>query len=165
MRDNDEIPIPSCSVMQTKLFSHTAMSDCTEVSVLIPAYNMSDHVGGAVASVLRDDLSEMEVIVLNDGSTDDTEQSVEPFTDPDHPTYDPRVRLHTHENRWKPATFNRGFRLSQESYIVIVDADDAVPPAGITARIRIAAGGQQQRRARFSRRLPRRGRACARVRF
>lgn len=114
------------------------MSDRPEVSVLIPAYNMSDHVEGAVASVLQEDLSGMEVIVLNDGSTDDTLQSVEPFTDSNHPAYDPRVRLHTHENRGKPATLNRGFRLSEGNYIAIVDADDEVPPAGIMTRYQTA---------------------------
>jgi len=114
------------------------MSDCTEVSVLIPAYNMSAHVEGAVASVLREDLTEMEVIVLNDGSTDDTKQSVEPFTDPDHPDYDPRVRLYTHANRGKPETLNRGFRLSEGKYIIVVDADDEVPDSGITARYQTA---------------------------
>lgn len=116
----------------------TSFDAGVEVSVVIPAYNMSDHIEGAVASVLQEDLEAMEVIVLNDGSTDDTMQSVEPFTDSDHPAYDPRVRLHTHANCGKAATLNRGFCLSEGMYIAIVDADDEIPPAGIMARYRAA---------------------------
>ncbi len=114
------------------------MPDRTAVSVLIPAYNMSAHVESAVTSVLQDNLEGMEVIILDDGSTDATKRLIEPFANPEHPAYDPRVRLYSHENRGKAATLNRGFRLSEGEYIAILDADDEVASMGITARYEAA---------------------------
>lgn len=92
----------------------------------------------AVRSVLRTPVPNIEVIVLDDGSTDGTLDAVQPFTQNGHPEYDPRVHVHSHANRGKPATVNRGFELSQGKYIAIVDADDELPVGGLQVRYKAA---------------------------
>lgn len=104
------------------------------VSVIIPSYNMGEYIVGAVQSVLQEELPDAEVLVMDDGSTDDTLALLEPFTDDSHPSYDPRVRVYSHSNRGKPATVNRAFGLARGSYIAIVDADDRMPENGLRAR-------------------------------
>jgi len=99
---------------------------------------MDSFVGDAVSSVLQGTLQPIEVLVLNDGSTDGTEDVLQSFITPGADRYDPRVRLYTHENRGKPSTLNRGIRLANGNYLAIVDADDEVPPDGLAARHEIA---------------------------
>lgn len=109
-----------------------------KISVIIPAYNMASHVEGAVLSVLEGTLQDIEIIALNDGSTDGTKEVLQKFTRPESDQFDPRVRLLTHENRGKPATLNRGIKLANGNYLAIVDADDEVPLDGLTARYETA---------------------------
>ena len=108
------------------------------VSVLIPAYNMQRFVTRAVRSVLRTTVPDIEVIVLDDGSTDGTLDAVRSFTQTGHPDYDSRVHVYSHTNRGKPATVNRGFDLARGSYVAIVDADDELPKRGLRARYEAA---------------------------
>lgn len=117
------------------------MSTSVNVSVLIPAYNMERFVARAVRSVLRTAVPNVEVIVLNDGSTDGTLDAVQPFTDREDSAFDPRVRVYSHDNRGKPATVNRGFALSRGLYVAIVDADDEIPEGGLAARYQAARDG------------------------
>lgn len=114
------------------------MGNGINVSVLIPAYNMERFVARAVRSALRTAVPNVEVIVLDDGSTDGTLEAVQPFIQDKHPAYDARVRVYTHANRGKPATVNRGFELARGTYIAIVDADDEIPKGGLEARYEAA---------------------------
>lgn len=104
------------------------------VSVIIPSYNMGRFVGEAIRSVLEGTFQCLEVIVVDDGSTDDTESVVREFTTEQSPTYDPRVEYHYQENAGKPAALNRALQHVRGDYIVFLDADDHLPPRGISAR-------------------------------
>ena len=89
-----------------------------EVSVIIATYNMGQHVGQAIASVLAQQGHELEVIVVDDGSTDGTRQALNAFTD------EPRVRVLTQQNQGQPKAKNAGLRAARGRYIAFCDADD-----------------------------------------
>lgn len=114
------------------------MGDDVKVTVIIPAYNMGEYIGSAISTVLNGSFSEVEVLVVDDGSTDHTETVVSRFVDSTSPTYDPRVRYIRQKNQGKPAAVNRGFRLAQGEYVTILDADDELPPGGIKDRYDVA---------------------------
>jgi glycosyltransferase involved in cell wall biosynthesis len=89
-----------------------------EVSVIIATYNMGQHVGQAIASVLAQQGHELEVIVVDDGSTDTTPRALEEFAD------EPRVRVLTQQNQGQPKAKNAGLRAARGRYIAFCDADD-----------------------------------------
>jgi len=91
------------------------------VSVVIPAYNHESWICATLASVLEQSLKDLEVIVIDDGSTDKTAALV---ADCD----DSRVRLIVQENRGTSATINRGLELSRGKYIAILNSDDLFCP-------------------------------------
>lgn len=109
-----------------------------KVTVIIPSYNMGEYIGSAISTVLNGSFSEVEVLVVDDGSTDHTENVVSRFVDSTSPTYDSRVRYIRQKNQGKPAAVNRGFRLAQGEYVTILDADDELPPGGIKDRYDVA---------------------------
>ena len=94
-----------------------------QVSVIIPTYDRADCVTRAIDSALAQTHADVEVIVVDDGSTDDTAALV-------RDTYagEPRVRYTRQENRGVSAARNRGIRLARGAYMALLDSDDAWEP-------------------------------------
>jgi len=111
------------------------------VSVLIPAYNMDRFVGRAIDSVLNGAMDDLEVLVIDDGSTDRTADIVRRYIESGFREFDPRVRYVHQENQGKSAALNLGLRLFRGAYLTILDADDTLPPQGLATRLQHAENG------------------------
>ena len=85
-----------------------------KVSVIIPAYNQAQFIAEAIQSVLNQTFQDFEVIVIDDGSTDNTPEITSAFP----------VKYFRQENRKLPAARNRGIELSSGELIVFLDSDD-----------------------------------------
>ena len=83
----------------------------------MPAYNHERFVGAAVESVLDQTYADLELIVIDDGSTDRTGEIVQSYADP-------RIRYIHQENQDAFNALNRGMSLSEGSYISIIHSDD-----------------------------------------
>jgi len=91
-----------------------------EVSVIIPTYNSVRYLTEAVDSVLAQTFQDLEVLVIDDGSTDGTERVMR--------LYGPPVRYFRQENRGVAVARNRGIEESSGRYIAFLDADDTWYP-------------------------------------
>jgi glycosyltransferase involved in cell wall biosynthesis len=87
------------------------------VSVIIPVYNGGAHLGVAIESVLRQTYTNLEVIVVDDGSTDDSTRIAKSFGS--------RVRVMTQPNSGSAVARNAGIDYSHGELIAFIDADDA----------------------------------------
>jgi len=90
------------------------------VSVVIPAYNYARFVSAAIESVLAQSYPAVEVIVVDDGSTDNTREVVA--------AYLPRVRYLHQANAGLPAARNAGIRAASHPFVAFLDADDKWMP-------------------------------------
>jgi glycosyltransferase involved in cell wall biosynthesis len=90
------------------------------VSVVIPAYNCASYLAGTVASALAQNFKDLEVLVVDDGSTDTTEAVVRRLG--------ANVRYIKTENEGPAAARNRGILASSGDYIALLDADDSWEP-------------------------------------
>jgi glycosyltransferase involved in cell wall biosynthesis len=104
------------------------------VSVIIPSYNMGEHLDSAIRSVIEGEFESFEIVVVDDGSVDSTKDVVGRFTDPKSAHYDQRVRYIYQENAGKSVAVNRGFEDMRGQYVAILDADDQLPPNGLVDR-------------------------------
>jgi glycosyltransferase involved in cell wall biosynthesis len=95
------------------------------LSVVIPAYNVATYVADAIASALDQSLRDIEVIVVNDGSTDGTATVLRGF---EEQRRDLRLRIVHQENGGLAAARNRGIRESRAKFIGFLDADDLWHP-------------------------------------
>lgn len=86
-------------------------------SIVIPLYNKEKHIRRAIDSVLAQTIHEYELIIVNDGSTDNSVNIVEDCNDP-------RIRLINQENAGVSAARNRGIKEATAQYIAFLDADD-----------------------------------------
>ena len=86
------------------------------VSVVIPAYNCARYIGETLESVLKQSYRPCEIIVVDDGSTDDTQRVLEKYRN--HIIY-----IHQ-ENAGEPAARNTGIRRARGEFIAFLDADD-----------------------------------------
>lgn len=103
------------------------------VSVVIPCYNYGRYLPDAVASVLRQDLVDVEVIIVDDASTDDSVAVARELSDAD-----PRVRLIEHsENRGHIATYNEGLSEVSGDYVVLMSADDQLAPGSLARALAV----------------------------
>jgi glycosyltransferase involved in cell wall biosynthesis len=91
------------------------------ITVLMPAYNAEKYIGEAIASVLDQTLADLELLVINDGSTDDTENIINSFTDP-------RIRLINQTNQGIASALNIGLLNARAEIIARFDADDVCMP-------------------------------------
>jgi len=92
------------------------------VSVVLPVYNCPNYVGEAIESILAQTLDDIELIIVDDGSTDRTPEVVRQYTDP-------RIRVVTQANQGAAGAANRGIELSRGRYIARQDQDDvSFPP-------------------------------------
>lgn len=92
------------------------------VSIMMPAYNAAQFLAEAIESVLVQTYSNWELLVVNDGSTDDTAVIAQRYTG------DPRVRLIHKENGGESSARNMALEHSQGAFIAYLDADDAWLP-------------------------------------
>jgi glycosyltransferase involved in cell wall biosynthesis len=98
------------------------------VSVIVPAYNAARFLPESLPSVLAQTWTDFELIVVNDGSTDDTVACVEAFTDP-------RIRLVTQANRGLAGARNGGIRVARGTFIALLDADDLWHPEKLARHV------------------------------
>jgi glycosyltransferase involved in cell wall biosynthesis len=92
----------------------------SQVSVIIPSYNSARFVAQAVDSVLAQTYPDFEVIVVDDGSTDDTQVVLA--------AYSGRIRYIRQENRGLAGARNTGFLASRGDYLLFLDSDDLIHP-------------------------------------
>jgi glycosyltransferase involved in cell wall biosynthesis len=109
----------------------TAGPECQEalVSVIIPCYNSEAFLEEAIESAMAQTYSPVEIIVVDDGSTDRSPQIAQSLP----------VRYVRQPNRGLAASRNLGIRESKGSYIVFLDADDRLKPEAIETGVRILA--------------------------
>ncbi|WP_421622120.1 glycosyltransferase [Alkalilimnicola ehrlichii] len=105
----------------------TGAADHPLVSVVMPAYNASAYIRQAIDSVLAQDYPAVELIVVDDGSTDDTVARVQAYGD--------RVRLLTQANQGSGAARNQGLEAARGEYIAFLDSDDVWLPGKLTAQV------------------------------
>ena len=107
---------------------------CPEVSVIMANYNGSAYLGAAIESVLRQTLHNIEVIVVDDASTDDSVAIAQCFT-----TTDARVRVLPLSTNGGPAKArNRALDMARGDWIAIVDADDLITPDRLSRLVALA---------------------------
>ena len=99
----------------------------TTVSVVIPSYNRADLLEQTVRAALAQTLPPLEVIVVDDGSTDATPQVCATFVEP--------VRCIRQENKGLPAARNTGIRAARGDWVALVDSDDLWPPEKLAVQV------------------------------
>lgn len=101
------------------------------VSVVMPAYMHERYAGEAIASVIAQTYPPLELIVIDDGSSDATaERCRAAMADAPFP-----ARVITRENRGATATLNEGIELAQGEYIQLLNSDDRLPPQRIATML------------------------------
>jgi GT2 family glycosyltransferase len=101
------------------------------VSVLVPSYNHSRFVLGAVQSVLDQTEDAIEVIVIDDGSTDDSLERLATVEDP-------RLTVLAQPNRGLSRTLNRGLELARGRWVKFLPSDDMLVPTCLSIELRAA---------------------------
>src|SRR5262245_61591228 len=94
------------------------------VSILIPCFNAERYIGETLESVFRQSWSSIEVIVVDDGSGDESAREIERFKTAG-------VRLVRQENTGAAAARNRAYSESSGDFIQFLDADDLIDPKKI----------------------------------
>lgn len=93
------------------------------VSVFIPAFNAGPYIADAIDSVLAQTWSDFELLIIDDGSTDDTRMVLERYAG------DGRIHIEYNEvNRGTPWTRNRGLAMVRGEFLALLDADDVCLP-------------------------------------
>lgn len=92
------------------------------ISIVIPAFRHAHYIPQTIFSVLSQPVPELELIIINDGSPDETAQVIVPFLS------DPRVTYLEQDNQGQAAARNRGLALAKGEFIKFLDDDDVLPP-------------------------------------
>ncbi len=94
-----------------------------KISVIIPVYNSEKYIHQCVDSVLAQTLTDIEILLMDDGSKDESPSICDAYAQKD-----PRVRIIHKENRGYGSTINQAIQLASGDYIGIVEADDFIEP-------------------------------------
>ncbi|MHC4070781.1 MAG: glycosyltransferase family 2 protein [Planctomycetota bacterium] len=101
--------------------------DLPLVSIVIPAYNLSRYLAEAIQSVLNQDYHNIELIVLDDGSTDDTQRVLE--------KYNGQFYWESQQNMGQANTLNKGWRMSKGEILSYLSADDVLLPNAVSSSV------------------------------
>ena len=128
-------PAPQAAVVPVA--TGTAATDATPlVTVIIPAYNVEAYVEDAVRSVLNQTLTDLELIVVDDGSRDGTGAILDRLA-----AEDPRMSALHVKNGGAPAARNLAIDRARGRYLVFVDADDECRPTMLETLARLMEDG------------------------
>lgn len=94
-----------------------------KVSVIVPVYNVSEYLGQCLDSILLQTLQDIEVICVNDGSTDDSLDILQGYA-----MFDERLKIISQENAGAGAARNNGIKHATGEYIICLDSDDFFEP-------------------------------------
>ena len=106
--------------------------DSVFVSVIVPLYNKEKFIGATINSVLQQTYKDFELIIVDDGSTDDSTAIVEAIRDP-------RIRLIKKENEGVSAARNTGIKESNGEWLLFLDADDELTENALAHFVEFAA--------------------------
>lgn len=93
-----------------------------KVSIIIPVYNLERYIAESIRSCVDQTYRNIEVIVVNDGSTDGSESEIKPFLK------DTRIKLFNQSNAGVSAARNRGIEMATGDYLTFLDGDDTLAP-------------------------------------
>jgi glycosyltransferase involved in cell wall biosynthesis len=99
------------------------------VSIVMPVFNGERFLRQAVDSVIQQEYLHWELIVVDDGSTDETRRIIQGYNDQ-------RIRYSYKENGGQASALNAGLRLARGDLITTLDADDWLPPNSLSERVR-----------------------------
>ena len=101
-----------------------------KVSVITPTYNQAQYITESIQSALDQTFQDFELIVVDDGSTDNTRAVVDSYQDP-------RIRYIYQENRGVSAAINTGIKSSTGEYIVLLASDDMWLPRNLELQVKL----------------------------
>jgi hypothetical protein len=105
-----------------------------QVSVVIPVWNGERYLREAIESLLGQNLKSLEIVVIDDGSTDGTSAILQEYAN------NALIRIHRQTNQGLVAALNTGLRIAQSNYIARLDADDVCMPGRLAAQLRYLEG-------------------------
>lgn len=89
------------------------------LSIVIPAYNASEYLAETIESVLSQTFTDFELLIINDGSTDNTAEIVNIYSEKDN-----RIKLFSQQNQGVSFARNTGIKIAKGEYIAFLDSDD-----------------------------------------
>ena len=99
----------------------------TRISFIMPSYNRANYIAESIESVLAQMQADDELLVVDDGSSDDTEAAVAPYLD--------RLRYVRQDNAGKSVALNRAMGMTSGAYVWICDDDDLLLPGAVDALV------------------------------
>lgn len=88
------------------------------ISIIVPCYNTEDYIEQCLDSLIHQSYKNLEIILVNDGSTDDTDAKIQPYLSDD------RIRYIIQENKGLSGARNTGLDIMKGEYVCFVDSDD-----------------------------------------
>ena len=98
------------------------------VSIIIPCYNASSYIKETINSVLTQTFQNFEILLINDGSTDNSSSIIKTIKDD-------RIHLVEQENQGVSFSRNKGIAMAKGEFVVFLDADDLLHPSFLEKRI------------------------------
>lgn len=96
------------------------------ISIIMPVYNNETLLPKAVASIIEQTFGDWELIIIDDGSTDNTPQVADALAEQDD-----RIRVIHQENQWIFRSYNNGYAAAAGKYVLIVNSDDTINPESL----------------------------------
>ncbi len=100
------------------------------VSVIMAAWNVGEYISKSIDSMIRQSYQNWELIIIDDGSTDNTENIIEQYEDP-------RIKYFYHQNSGVSKSRNIGLKRMKGDYFCFLDADDSFPPESLEKRLEV----------------------------
>lgn len=97
------------------------MKNSVDVSIIVPIYNAENYIEKCINSLINQTKKEIEIILINDGSTDNTEQIIKKYKDK-------RIKYFKNKNQGIGKTRNFGIEKATGKYLMFVDSDDYIDP-------------------------------------
>ncbi len=102
------------------------MKNAPFISIIMPVYNNERLLPNAINSVISQTFSDWELVIVDDGSTDNTPAVADCFAEKDN-----RIKVIHQENQWIYKSFNNGIASSSGEYVLVVNSDDTINPESL----------------------------------